>query len=286
MAAEQTRGTTGATTDLPPQATMGLLNYITAHSLDEDYAHVSQRDGVSSPEPKHPRAGLAALVILGLFGLLVATAAVQTSRNAVDAADGNKQLATQITARSAQVDARRNRITLLREEVDQLNTQFLQTTTLGRQLATRLSNLGVSTGSAAVTGPGVRVVVDDNPNATSSTQRVLDKDLQKLANALWQSGAEAISVNGHRLTNLGAIRQGGSAITVNGRSVSGPYTILAVGDRDSMPARFVETSHGSAWLDYQTTYGLEFDMTTEASLNLPAANGLILRYARTPEGER
>jgi uncharacterized protein YlxW (UPF0749 family) len=285
MAPEQAKGTTGGTTDLPPQATMGLLNYLTAYSLDEDYAHVSQRAS-TSPEPPQPRAGLAALVILGLFGLLVATAAVQTSRNANSEADGHKQLATQISARSAQVDARRSRVTSLRAEVDDLNTQFVQATAQGRQLSGRLSRLGVRTGSTAVTGPGVRVVVDDNPNATSSTQRVLDKDLQKLANALWESGAEAISINGLRLSTLSAIRQGGSAITVNGRSLSRPYTVLAVGDRDSLPARFVETTHGSAWLDYQTTYGLEFEMTTEASLKLPAANGLKLRYARTPGESR
>jgi uncharacterized protein YlxW (UPF0749 family) len=263
---------------------MGLLNYLTAHSLDEDYAHVAKRDG-GTPEPKPPRAGLAALVILGLFGLLVATAAVQTSRNAVDEADGNERLATQLTARSAQVDARRNRVTDLREEVEQLNTEFLAATTQGRQLTARLSRLAVRTGAAAVTGPGVRVVVDDNPDAVDSSQRILDKDLQKLANALWESGAEAISVNGLRLSNLSAIRHAGSAITVNGRSLSAPYTVLAVGDRDSIPARFVETSHGSAWLDYQTTYGLEFEMTTEAALTLPAANDLNLRFVRTP-GER
>ena len=194
MAAEERAGTTGSPVSPPPQVTMGLLDYITAHSLDEDYAHVSERDA-SEGEPKPARAGLAALVILGLFGLLVVTAALQTSRNAVASEDGHNQLVTQVKARSAQVNARRNRVTELRDEVGTLRTQYLDTTAQGRQLNTRLTGLGVRTGASAVTGPGARVVVDAAPNATSSRQQVLDKDLQKLANGLWEAGAEAISIN-------------------------------------------------------------------------------------------
>lgn len=285
MAAEERAGTTGSPVSPPPQVTMGLLDYITAHSLDEDYAHVSERDA-SEGEPKPARAGLAALVILGLFGLLVVTAALQTSRNAVASEDGHNQLVTQVKARSAQVNARRNRVTELRDEVGTLRTQYLDTTAQGRQLNTRLTGLGVRTGASAVTGPGARVVVDAAPNATSSRQQVLDKDLQKLANGLWEAGAEAISINGQRLTNLTAIRHAGSAITVNGRSLSAPYTVLAIGNPDSIPARFVETTHGAEWLDLQAAYGLQFDMTTEEKLKLPAASRIDLRHAKTPGDPR
>lgn len=290
MSAEDATGTTGApsvpsTTStvpgLPAQATMGLLGYITAHSLDEDYDHVSRR-GRAAAGPRPHRGGLAAMLVLGMFGILVATAFVQTSRNAVASEDGRDQLVTQIQARGAQVEARRDRVTELRGEVSRLRAQDLAASSQGRALTSRLGRLGVHTGFTAVTGPGVQVVVDDNPDATSSVERVLDKDLQKLANALWESGAEAMSFNGQRLTNLSAIRHAGSAITVNGRSLSPPYTVLAVGDPDSIPARFVETKHGSAWLDYQAAYGLQFDMTSEESLKLPAASRLDLRYARTP----
>ena len=59
------------------------------------------------------------------------------------------------------------------------------------------------------------MVVDDAPDTTDDKQRVLDLDLQKLVNGLWQVGAEAISINGQRLTSLSAIRDAGSSITVN-----------------------------------------------------------------------
>ena len=217
MAADQRPGS-GPGTIAPPQTTMGLLDYLTAHSMDEDYAQVAERES-SKGAPTPNRSGAAALLILGLFGLLVATAAVQTSRNAVETEDDHQQLVTQIQARSAQVDARRDRVASLREEVESLRAQFLDASTQGRAMTARLDRLGVRTGASAVTGPGVRAVVDDAPGAVSAENKVLDQDLQRLVNALWGVGAEAIAINGERLTTLTAIRFAGSAIVVN-RSLS------------------------------------------------------------------
>jgi len=115
--------------------------------------------------------------------------------------------------------------------------------------------------------------------ATGPQEQVLDEDLQKLVNALWGSGAEAISINGQRLSNLSAIRVAGSAITVNFKSLAPPYTVLAVGNPDTIPGRFVDTTHGQDWLTLQSTYGLQFRMTSEESLRLPAVNQPNLRFA-------
>jgi uncharacterized protein YlxW (UPF0749 family) len=260
---------------------MGLLDYVTATSLDEDYAHVSRQQTDDAAERRTGRAGVAAMVALGLFGVLVATAAVQTSRNAGADERGREELVSQIRARSAQLDARRAQVDDLRTEIDGLQSDYLSATSQGRSLSDRMNRLGVLTGASAVTGPGVRVVVDDAPDATSAKQQVLDKDLQKLVNGLWESGAEAIAINGHRLTNLSAIRHAGSAITVNYVSLKRPYVVEAIGDPDSMPARFVETEHGAEWLDLQSLYGLQLEMTSEESLRLPAATRVALRNATT-----
>lgn len=263
---------------------MPLLDYVTAHSLDEDYEHVAARSG-DAPKTSRVRPGAAALLIMGLFGVLVATAGVQTSRNADESAGGRESLTQQIEARSGQLESRRERVASLRAEVDTLETDFLETTTQGRALSARLDRLGVMTGVEAVTGPGVKVVVDDAENAVDDKGRVFDTDLQKLANALWASGAEAISINGQRLTNLSAIRFAASAITVNFTSLSPPYTVLAVGNPDTMPARFVETKHGQDWLDLQATFGLRLAMTTEESLSLPAAPTRHLNLRHATQGD-
>lgn len=278
MPTDDRAGHTQTSPEPPPQLRMPLLDYITSTSLDADYAHVASRRSLrTDAAPVSVRPGVAALVVTLIFGVLVATAAVQTSRNAADSQAGRALLVSQIQNRSEQVDRRRERIDSLRREVDTLQARYLEATTQGRSLEARLAGIEAGTGSGAVTGPGVKVVVDDAPGGD---QRVLDKDLQKLANALWASGAEAISVNGQRLTTLSSIRLAGNAITVNGVSLAAPYTVLAVGDPDSMPARFVETDHGQDWVDLKTVFGLKFAMTTpEEPLRLPAAKRLNLRHA-------
>ena len=46
----------------------------------------------------------------------------------------------------------------------------------------------------------VRITLDDGPESAQGVSRVLDADVRVLVNALWASGAEAVAVNGHRLT--------------------------------------------------------------------------------------
>jgi uncharacterized protein YlxW (UPF0749 family) len=273
----------------PPQAVMGLLNYITAHSLDEDYEHVSAQRAAAGEKPERP--GSAAMVVMLLFGLLVAIAAIRTAHNAPASQTHHAELVTQVKARSAKVDALRRRIQATQADITALRAQYAQATAEGQALSTELSRLGVWAGSVPVQGPGVRIVVGDAPDGSA---HVRDTDLQLLVNGLWQAGAEAVAINSRqaralgaapeRLTSLSAIRQAGSAITVNfHRSLSPPFVITAIGNPDQLPARFANTQAGSTWFDLHTAFGLRFDMTPEESLTLPAAHHLTLQLAHTTE---
>ncbi len=261
-----------------PHVTMGLLDHITAHSMDEDYAHVAEVRLGRGRSRRGTALGTPGLVVLAVLGLLVITAAAQTSRTAGTDAKGRAELVSQINDRRAAVDAKREHTGALQRANASLESRLLDTTTRNGELSGRLTRLGVSSGLIAVTGPGVKVVVDDAPDATSERQQVLDKDLQKLANGLWEAGAEAISINGERLTTLSSIRRAGSAITVNYRSLTRPYTVLAIGDPAGMQARFVESSSGQAWFDLHASINLEFSMTPQTSMTLPAARTRTLRF--------
>ena len=59
--------------------------------------------------------------------------------------------------------------------------------------------------------------------------RVIYSDLQKVANDLWAAGAEAIAINGQRLTATSTIRSAGAAILVDFRPVTSPYEVSAIG---------------------------------------------------------
>jgi succinate dehydrogenase/fumarate reductase flavoprotein subunit len=94
---------------------MGLLNYVTATSLDEDYAHVSRRRAASGRSgPGRP--GTVALVVLAVFGVLVATAAVRTARSADESSNARAALVEQVNDRKATLADERDRLVELRRD--------------------------------------------------------------------------------------------------------------------------------------------------------------------------
>jgi uncharacterized protein YlxW (UPF0749 family) len=275
---------------LPPQTTMGLLDYLTTHAMDEDYAFVSAqraaaqraaapKDGEKARPARH--IGLTGALMMAVFAVLVVTAAAQTSRNALGDEAERRDLAGQVAAAKKQLAADRASLTDLRRTTAALQSSQLSGDRTTRSLRNTIQRLGALSGTLPVRGPGVRVVADDAPDATSDRQRVLDTDLQRLVNGFWKAGAEAIAVNGQRLTNLSTIRVAGGAITVNARSLSRPYVVSVVGNKDTLPARFAETTSGQAWLDLQRQVGLQLTITPVSSLRLPATE-VTLRYATTP----
>jgi uncharacterized protein YlxW (UPF0749 family) len=267
---------------LPDQVTMALLPYLTAHALDEDYAHVARQRAAAPDAPPRRRIGVAGAIAVAVFAVLAVTAAVQTSRDSVAQERERRALVDQVKARKAAVEADRRTAAKLQAQNNRIEADLRSNTSVSSGVLAELGLLAMRSGTSAVHGPGVEVVVDDAVDAQSDKNRVLDVDLQKLVNGLWRAGAEAISINGQRLTNLTAIRHAGSAITVN-HSLTRPYRILAIGNRDTLPSRFADSTSGQTWLDLQREVGLRFTMKSQNSLRLPAAESISLRYAKPPE---
>jgi uncharacterized protein YlxW (UPF0749 family) len=276
--------------NVPDQVTMGLLPYLTSHALDEDYAHAAEmRERRPSSDKVRRPIGMAGAIALAVFAVLAVTAAAQTSQDSVSGERERRALISQVKTRTAALEQDRKTADGLRAENRRLEAELLHATDSSGGVLGQVSLLSLRSGTSAVHGPGVEIEADDAPGAQSDSNKVLDSDLQKLVNGLWRAGAEAISINGERLTNLSAIRHAGSAITVNFTSLSRPYRILAIGNPKTLPALFADTTSGQAWLDLQREVGLRFTMRTQNSLRLPGAEVPDLRYAKppdTPAGKR
>ena len=259
---------------------MGLLDHITATSLDADYAAAAQRRKEQDPGGRPGRPGGVALVVLAVFGVLVATAGVQTARTAEESASSRSSLIKQANDGKAQLAARRSSLRALERQVATLRSRDLAATSQGRQVERQLTRLGVDSGSTATRGPGIQVTVDDAKGATDFKQQVQAPDLQKLVNGLWQVGAEGVAINGQRLTSLTSIRDAAGSVTVNYTSLRAPYTISAIGNPKTMGAALLDTAGGQAWVTLQSTFGLQFAVDTKDSMLLPAAKRVTLRVAR------
>jgi uncharacterized protein YlxW (UPF0749 family) len=109
---------------------------------------------------------------------------------------------------------------------------------------------------------------------------VRDGDLQLVVNALWAAGAEAVSINGQRLGPATAIRFAGEAVLVDFRPVTNPYEVSAIGDPDTLSAKFLASPEVGALAVISESFGLRFEFAREDELNLPPASIPEIRYAQ------
>lgn len=259
-----------------PDASMDLLIQIHNNPVDPDYARVAASG--RTPPKLHWTLAIVALII----GAMVTVAAQQNTRAAPGNAAERKELISRIQTAEREQDQLRTQANTLTEQIAQLRAGALGNDTQAKELETKINELNPKVGTVAVSGPGIVIMVDDAPRADAKGKRyqVLDVDLQQLVNGLWAAGAEAISINGHRLSALTAIRGAGDAITVDYRSLTHPYRIEAIGDPDSLQARFVESSGGQWWNSLKQIFSMRYDLAPAKQLTLEADPGMVLRHAR------
>jgi uncharacterized protein YlxW (UPF0749 family) len=226
-----------------------------------------------------------AAIIVGIFGLMTAIAFVQTERNAAASEAGREQLITSISQERTALEKRQARIGDLREETLSLSEDVRRVAEAESSAKTNLLGIRGVSGFAPVTGPGVRVKVDDAPDGSANGQ-VRDEDLALVVDGLWAAGAEAISINGHRLTPLTGIRNVGVAVHIKAQPLKPPYLIEAIGDPDTLQSLYVESSPGSQFMSVANQFGFRLDMDNARTLNLSGSTSPRLRSAQVHQKKK
>lgn len=272
-----------------PAWSMALINDLMRAPLDPGYqAAARRREAAGKPASTGLRSPLliVTLVVIGLC-LAVAAHALRVPQAASDKRRG--ELINSIKDRQRQIDTDSRTINDTQKQIN-----ALQATALRHQhdtsLVNRLGALEISTGTAAATGPGLVLTVNDAPASgtdaqgnprtdTSDTGRLTSTDLQIIVNGLWEAGAEAISVGGQRITSQTAIRFAGQAILVNFRALSPPYAIAVIGG-NSLASQFRANAGGAYLQALVRDYGIRQSLSTKNSVTVPAAATTALAHAR------
>lgn len=246
-----------------------LLTLITQESMDEDYRHVADRRSSSHQPPQSGRrAHWTAAAVVAAFGVLVTLAAVQTSASSGVNDANRSSLLRQIEDRRTHAATLQTRIVGLRELIVGMRTEYESAAEAAMSTESRVQRLAAATGFGSVTGPGVVITVDD----AADGEAVRDEDLALLVNGLWEAGAEAIAINGKRLTARSALRNAGAAINLNGSPpMSPPYVVSAIGDPKTLPANLLDTTSGLAFTNVADVLGFSVKRQNADDLSLPAA---------------
>ena len=154
-----------------------------------------------------------------------------------------------------------------------------------QRLQAAMASVEAASGTTPLSGPGLIVRLSDAPatgqSSNQTDSRIQDVDLQEVVNALWDAGAEAISINGQRLVGTSAIRNAGNAVLVNFRVLTSPYEVDAIGGASSMQSSFLASDIAHHFKTWEQVYGLGFSVERPSTVQVPAYNGIVhFRYAQ------
>ena len=214
-----------------PDASLSLLERLVDDAMDPGYQQNAKKADKRSVNWRHSVVFAAAIAITAAL----ATAAVMQVRAGAPS-DGRTrtELTERVVGANTVVEGLDVRLDELASEVERLRELALDGSTSDRALAEDTAALEREVGVAPMTGPGVQVTMTDGPPAPAGDDgpdlaRVLDTDIQIVVNGLFVAGADAVAVNGQRITALSPIRSAGQAVLVGFRPLTPPYVITGVG---------------------------------------------------------
>ncbi|MCL2780363.1 MAG: DUF881 domain-containing protein [Actinomycetia bacterium] len=273
-----------------------LLRELIADPLDPGYAAAAARTGPRRRWLERPLLAAGCLLV----GFTAALGYVQTHRAAPEATRVRAALVARVAQARADTAALSAQAAELTGQIDRLRSAAL-----GASAPAGLASAELAAGARAVTGPGAQVELAD-PAAPAGGDAVVagnvagggngmaggngaaapvtapsltDRDIRAVVNELWRDGAEAIAVNGIRLTPTSTIRVAGDAVLVDFQPIGSPYTIRAIGDPDLLITAFADSAVASRYQTLTALRGGGFHLTQVNRMTLPAGGPATLRYA-------
>lgn len=147
----------------------------------------------------------------------------------------NQLILEQSTNQKLQEDVR-NFQAQLRELEERVTTLDAEEEVRVKNLLEDLDRLRKVVGDVKVQGPGIEVSLEDSdyvPDGEDPNNYIVHEfHIQRVVHELFVAGAEAIAINGYRLTRQSYIQCTGPVIRVDGQVSSAPFVVTAIGDAD------------------------------------------------------
>jgi uncharacterized protein YlxW (UPF0749 family) len=186
----------------------------------------------------------------------------------------------------------KDRILALRGQIQDLEARTQGNAALVRQLNSDLDAARSAAGLVALQGSGVVFQLQDSsdqvqPGTNDADYLVGASDVRVLVQELWLAGAEAIAVNGERVTGSSAILDIGGSVLVNSAYLAPPYQVSAIGPADL----YDQLSQAQGFRDFvrarAEAFGIKISYAVLADVSVPAYAGTInQRYARPEASAR
>jgi uncharacterized protein YlxW (UPF0749 family) len=186
----------------------------------------------------------------------------------------------------AQQESLKDQILRLRAEIQQLEATGQGGTARTGELNDRLQAARIAAGLVALSGPGLVIRLTDSElpvpqDGNARDYLVSGQDVLAVVEELWLAGAEAVAVNGERVTVGTAVVDIGGSVLVNSAYLAPPYDVKAIG-----PAAMYDTLVAApGFVDFvrsrSETFGVGISYAVLDKVDLDAYAGTVnLRFGR------
>ncbi|MBM7692358.1 uncharacterized protein YlxW (UPF0749 family) [Peribacillus deserti] len=125
------------------------------------------------------------------------------------------------------------------EEVTSMEKQLSKEAHNYSEITKEMDKYRMYLGKVKVKGKGLEVTLADgdyNSSGDVNNYIVHEQHIFKVVNELYASGAQAVAINGQRLTRQSYIVCNGPVITIDGTQHPAPFVVSAIGDPDVLEA--------------------------------------------------
>ena len=129
-------------------------------------------------------------------------------------------------------------------------------------------------GLSEVSGKGIQLVLKDGDakKGIDANQTIVhDIDILEVINILRNAGAEAISINGHRIIASTPITCVGTVIKINDEKIGGPYIISAIGNQDTLESAL---NLPGGIISILEQFGIQVSKEKKDDIKIPKYNGV------------
>lgn len=226
------------------------------------------------------RRSLSTLLVGLLAGALIGATAITAQGNDLrpDRTSDMFQLAAQMERRNQELT---DRASVLRADIDGLSAGEAAPSSADpdRTQAAAAAGLG------AVVGPAVKVTLTDAPvdfappGVDGDLLVVHEQDIQHVVNALWTAGAEAMTIQGQRVTATTAVKCVGNTVVLHGIPYAPPYVITAIGDVADLEAGLAADRDVKIYRQYAQVYLLGYTQQRLDEVSMPGYAGPLPQQA-------
>jgi len=219
------------------------------------------------------------LALLALGFLIAAQLAAEGPRIRYTTQERSPLVEAVLSQQTQQQDLKAQ-IVALRASIQKVEEQDTGAAAQAKDLNSRLEEARIAAGLIGLTGTGIVLKLEDStqpvpPDGNAADYLVTAADLRTVVDELWLSGAEAVAINGERLTTTSAIIDIGGSVLVNVAYLAGPFQISAIGPTDM----FARLSASPGFEDFVATrrgsFGIGISWAEPESVDMPAFGGSL-----------